>query len=120
MSSIAIASGVCYAEPMKQRRQQPHSQLRGRVERRKPAQRQQAQWDELKNIHALLHELAWEIEEVQQRLETLLAQREGPTDILVEREINELHRRHALLEDQMLHQMVRADELASQIEHGSP
>lgn len=101
---------------MKQRKQQPHSRLRGRFEREKLAQRQRAQWNELKNTYALLHELAWEIEEVQQRLETLLAQREGPTDILVEREINELYRRHSLLEDQMLHQMLRADELSSQIE----
>ncbi len=120
MSSIAMASGVCYAYTMKQRRQQPHSRFRGRVERKKSAQRQRAQWDELRSTYALLHELAWEIEEIQQRLDTLLLQREGPTDILVEREINELYRRRALLEDQMLHQMLRADELSSQINRRSP
>lgn len=78
------------------------------------------QWDELKGIHALIHELSWEIEEVQQRLATLLAQREGPPDILVEREITELYRRRAHLEDQLLHQMVRADELSRQLEHAPP
>ncbi len=79
--------------------------------------RHREQLEQLKTTNAALHELAWEIEEVEQRLRELFAQREGPTDILAEREINELQRRQAELEDEMLHQMLRADELAAQVAH---
>lgn len=79
-------------------------------------QRHRAQLTELKNANAVLHDLAWEIEEVEQRLQSLISQREGPTDIFLEREINELQRRHAALEDQMIHQMLHADELAAEVE----
>lgn len=75
------------------------------------------QLDQLKNTNAVLHEIAWDIEEIEQRLYALLAQREGPIDILAEREINELQRQQADLEDQMLHEMLRADELAAQVAH---
>ncbi len=79
-------------------------------------QRHRAQLSELKNANALLHDLAWEIEEVEQRLQSLISQREGPTDIFLEREINTLQRRHAALEDQMIHQMLHADALAAEVE----
>lgn len=89
----------------------------GKPDESEPLDRlQRAQLDELKSANAMLHELAWEIEEVEQRLQVLVAQREGPTDIFLEREINELKRRHVALEDQLIHQMLRADELAAKVE----
>lgn len=78
-------------------------------------QQHREQLHQLKSANATLHELAWEIEEVEQRLQALLGQQEGPIDILTEREIKELKRQHAELEDRMLDQMLRTDELAAQV-----
>lgn len=69
----------------------------------------------LKSANALLHDLAWELEELQARLESLRAQRGGPIDILLEREISELERQSAALEDRLLQQMLSTDKLVAQI-----
>ncbi len=74
------------------------------------------QLHQLKNANASIHDLAWELEEVEQRLQALVMQREGPIDILLERELQDLLRRKAELEDSMIHQMLRTDELVAQLE----
>lgn len=70
----------------------------------------------LRSANAALHDLSWELEDLEQQLRALREQSEGPTDILLEREIRELERRRDDLEDQLLHQMLEADELAAQVE----
>ena len=69
----------------------------------------------LKDIRGALSDLAWEIEELEQRLRDLQAQREGPDDPLAEREMASIRGRRAALEEQLLMQMLQVDELAASI-----
>jgi chromosome segregation ATPase len=69
----------------------------------------------LKDMRGALSDLAWEIEELEQRLGDLQAQREGPDDPLVEREMVSIRGRRAALEEQLLTQMLQIDELAANI-----
>lgn len=109
---LAWGLGLCYALLMNNGTEQS-------PERQQSAGHQQRSYSDqlgmLKSANALLHDLAWELEELQARLETLRAQRGGPTDILLEREINELERQSAALEDRLLQQMLSTDELVTRI-----
>jgi cell division protein FtsB len=69
----------------------------------------------LKSMRGALSDLAWELEELEQRLRDLQAQREGPSDPLAEREIASIRGRRAVLEEQLLTQMLLVDELAATI-----
>jgi methylthioribose-1-phosphate isomerase len=67
----------------------------------------------LKNERAHAHDLAWALEELEQRLRDLEAQREGPPDPLLERELASIAHQRAALEEQALAQMLTVDELAA-------
>lgn len=68
---------------------------------------------QLKSERAHEHDLAWELEELEHHLRDLLAQREGPPDRLLEREIASLMMRRAAVEESALKQMLEIDELAA-------
>lgn len=70
---------------------------------------------QLKNTHALQSDLAWQLDELEERLRDLYELRDGPTDILIEREISSLEEQRSALEDRVLHEMIRIDELTAQI-----
>jgi hypothetical protein len=76
---------------------------------------QRAAIGRLKGMRGAQSDLAWELEELEQRLRDLQAQREGPNDPLAEREIVSLRGRRAALEEQLLTQMLEIDELAANI-----
>src|SRR5262245_52534066 len=76
---------------------------------------QRAAIGRLKGMRGAQSDLAWELEELEQRLRDLQAQREGPNDPLAEREIASIRRRRAALEEQLLMQMLEIDELAAKI-----
>jgi hypothetical protein len=76
------------------------------------AQRQAA-LRELKLVRATASDLSWELADVEQRLSDLKAQREGPEDPLMEREIASLSSRRAALEERVLRQMLLVDELVA-------
>jgi chromosome segregation ATPase len=76
---------------------------------------QHAAISRLKSRRGALSDLAWELEELEQRLRDLQAQREGPHDPLAEREIASIRGRRAALEEQLLAQMLQVDELAANI-----
>lgn len=76
---------------------------------------QRAAISRLKGLRGALSDLAWELEELEQRLRDLQALREGPNDPLVEREIASIRGRRAALEEQLLTQMLQVDELAASI-----
>ncbi|NJK79234.1 MAG: hypothetical protein HC876_01670 [Chloroflexaceae bacterium] len=71
---------------------------------------------QLKNTHALHKELAWELDDVEYSLRSLRGQQDGPTDRLLEREITLLERRRATLEDRVLRELLRIDELTARVE----
>lgn len=77
--------------------------------------RQRAAIGQLKGMRAALSDLSWELEEVEQRLRDLQAQREGPSDPLAEREIASLLGKRAGLEERILAQMLSVDELAGAV-----
>src|SRR6266498_3639024 len=74
---------------------------------------QHAAISRLKDIRGALSDLAWEIEELEQRLRDLQAQREGPDDPLAEREMASIRGRRAALEERLLAHMLQVDELAA-------
>jgi chromosome segregation ATPase len=76
---------------------------------------QRAAISRLKSMRGALSDLAWELEELEQRLRDLQAQREGPNDPLAEREIASIRGRRTALEEQLLRQMLEIDELAANI-----
>ena len=53
----------------------------------------------------------WDLADVEQRLRDLIEQREGPGDLLVEREIAHLTGRRAKLEERVLTQLLLVDDL---------
>ena len=77
--------------------------------------RQRAAIGQLKGMRAALSDLSWELEELEQRLHDLEAQREGPSDPLAEREIASLLGKRASLEERALAQMLNVDELAAAV-----
>ncbi|HEX9371436.1 MAG TPA: hypothetical protein VF897_10530 [Roseiflexaceae bacterium] len=68
---------------------------------------------QLKSARAAASDLSWELEDLEQRLSDLKAQREGPRDPLLERELSSLASRRAALEERVLAQMLLVDELAT-------
>jgi len=76
---------------------------------------QRAAVGQLKGMRGALSDLAWELEELEQRLRDLQAQREGASDPLVEREIASIQRQRAALEERLLTQMLQVDELAASV-----
>jgi len=77
--------------------------------------RQRAAISQLKGVRGALSDMAWELEELERRLGELQAQREGPDDPLVERELASMRGRRAALEEQLLAIMLQADQLAAEI-----
>jgi len=66
---------------------------------------------QLKNERAVASDLAWELEDLEQRMRDLAEQRGGPVDTLLERELSSIAQRRAALEEQVLAQLMRVDEL---------
>ena len=77
--------------------------------------RQRAAISQLKGVRGALSDMAWELEELERRLDELQAQREGPDDPLAERELASMRGRRAALEEQLLAIMLQADQLAAEI-----
>lgn len=66
---------------------------------------------ELKSARARAADLEWELEDTERYLHDLEAQREGPVDRLLEREIGNLHKKLSALEEQVLGQLLQIDSL---------
>jgi hypothetical protein len=77
--------------------------------------KQRAQWQgmlrEVKLARAAARDCSWDLADVEQRLRDLKEQREGPGDLLMEREIAHLTRRQAKLEERVLTLLLLVDDL---------
>ena len=71
----------------------------------------QATLREAKLARAAASDSSWDLADVEQRLRDLTEQREGPGDLLLEREIAHLAGRRAKLEERVLTQLLLVDEL---------
>jgi chromosome segregation ATPase len=87
----------------------------GQARLRERQLRQRAAISQLKGVRGALSDMAWELEELERRLDELQAQREGPDDPLAERELSSMRGRRATLEEQLLAIMLQADQLAAEI-----
>ena len=71
----------------------------------------QATLREIKLARAGTSDCSWDLADVEQRLNDLIEQREGPGDLLMEREIAHLTGRRAKLEERVLNLLLLIDEL---------
>ena len=71
----------------------------------------QAMLREAKLARAAASDSSWDLSDVEQRLRDLIEQREGPGDLLMEREIALLTERRAKLEERVLTQLLLVDDL---------
>lgn len=67
----------------------------------------------LKNARERANDLAWELEEIEQRLRDLEQQTGGTPDLLLERELASVAKQRAVIEEQALMQMLLVDELTA-------
>jgi chromosome segregation ATPase len=87
-------------------------ELAGRRERHSALRAQlHALAGQLKSERASASDLAWELEDLEQRMRDLAEQRGGPVDTLLERELSSIAQRRAALEERVLAQLMRVDEL---------
>ncbi len=80
------------------------------------SQRGHALLGQLKSANAAIHDLAWELEDVERRLQVLVERQAHTTSQALEAEIEALQHQRADLEDQLLHHMLQTDLLAKQVE----
>lgn len=73
----------------------------------------QAMLREIKLTRAAANDSSWELADVEQRLRELTEQREGPDDLLLEREIAHLAGQRAKLEERVLTQLMLVDDLSA-------
>ena len=92
-----------------------HEQVIGHAQLSERLMQQRAAIGRLKSMRAALSDLAWGVEELEQRLRDLQALREAPHDPLVEREVSSMIGRRAQLDELLLAQMLEADDLAASI-----
>src|SRR5262245_58480388 len=78
-------------------RQEQHRMLRAELH---------ALASQLKSERAVASDLAWELEDLEQRIRDLAEQRGGPVDTLLERELSSIAQRRAALEEQVLAQLM--------------
>jgi hypothetical protein len=71
----------------------------------------QAMLREVKLARAAASDSSWDLADVEQRLRDMKEQREGPGDLLMEREIAHLTGRRAKLEERVLTQLLLVDDL---------
>jgi predicted nucleic acid-binding Zn-ribbon protein len=83
----------------------------GRERRQALREQYRALDSDVKSARALASDLAWEVEDLEQRMRDLAEQRGGPADPLLEREIASIAGRLAALEERMLAQMLQVDDL---------
>jgi hypothetical protein len=69
---------------------------------------------EVKLARAAASDRSWELADVEQRLRDLNEQREGPGDLLMEREIAHLTSRRTKLEEDVLAHLLLVDDLSAQ------
>jgi hypothetical protein len=72
-------------------------------------------YGQLKGARGLVSDLSWELEDLEQRLHELAAQREGPGDQLLDRELASITSRRSELEERVLAQMLLVDDLAARV-----
>jgi hypothetical protein len=79
-----------------------------------------AQWQatlrEAKLARAATSDTSWDLADVEQRLRELADQREGPDDLLMEREIARLAGQRVQLEERVLAQLLLVDELNARVQ----
>jgi hypothetical protein len=85
----------------------------GRADLAEQRGQRQAALREVKLARGVASDLSWELADLEQRLRDLKEQREGPGDLLVEREIASLSAARAALEERVLGQMLLVDELVA-------
>ncbi|NJM07152.1 hypothetical protein HC891_14660 [Candidatus Gracilibacteria bacterium] len=75
------------------------------------------QLSQYKSANAVLHDLAWTLAELEQQITALIsdASEREQTDETHTRRLSDLQRWKTALEDSVLRQMLRADELAAQV-----
>ena len=76
----------------------------------------QAMLHEVKLARAAASDSSWDLADVEQRLNDLKEQREGPGDLLMEREIAHLTGRRAKLEERVLMHLLLVDDLIARTE----
>lgn len=67
---------------------------------------------QLRSTQERLSDLAWELEDIEVRLRELDQHQPGSGDVLLDREVLSLRRRHDAVEEELLAQMLQADELS--------
>ena len=87
----------------------------GRTRLAEQRAQRQALLRELKLARAAASDLSWELADVEQRLNDLEGQREGPGDLLMEREIASLASTRAALEERVLAQMLLVDDMVMRV-----
>jgi uncharacterized protein YdcH (DUF465 family) len=74
------------------------------------------QLSQYKSANAVLHDLAWTLSELEQQIATMQDESaDAPPDKAQVQRLSDLRRWKAMLEDTVLRQMLRADELAAQV-----
>jgi hypothetical protein len=71
---------------------------------------------EIKLARASASDSSWELADIEQRLNDLKEQREGPGDLLMEREIAHLADRRAKLEERVLTQLLQVDDMIARVQ----
>jgi hypothetical protein len=87
----------------------------GRARLAKQRAQYQATLREIKLVSAGASDCSWDLADVEQRLHDLIEQREGPGDLLVEREIARLTGQRAKLEERVLTLLLLVDELSARM-----
>jgi DNA repair exonuclease SbcCD ATPase subunit len=100
--AAALASALSALDRELMERREQHSALRAQLHMLA---------SQLKSERAIASDLAWELEDLEQRMRDLAEQRGGPVDPLLERELTSITQRRAALEEQVLAQLMRVDEL---------
>lgn len=86
---------------------------RGRADLAALRARLQRERGQLKSERAHSHDLAWELEDLEQRLRDLTGRPAGADDPPHDQDLARLNERRAALEEQALKQLIRLDELAA-------
>jgi hypothetical protein len=112
MAELAHTHGNSSADQLAAALEQIQQQLvEGNARLAKQRAQHQATLREVKLARAGASDCSWDLADVEQRLNELIEQREGPGDLLMEREIAHLTGQRAKLEERVLTLLLLVDEL---------
>ncbi len=112
MAELDHAHDNMTADQLAEALEQLHQQLtEGNARLTKQRAQCHATLREVKLARAAASDCSWDLADVEQRLRDLKEQREGPGDLLMEREIAHLMGQHAKLEERVLQLLLLVDDL---------